>query len=103
MKKTTASKEPAAEPLRLDGELSIYRAAELKPLMLGALSAVGGAAQTRFDLSEVSEIDTAGVQLLLLARREAAACGVVLELAAASPAVRSAFALLELESHLAPA
>jgi anti-anti-sigma factor len=85
--------------LLLEGELSIYRAAELKPLMLAALDdRVAG-----FDLSEVTEIDTAGVQLLLLARREAAARGLALRLASASPAVRSAFALLELDSHLAAA
>ena len=95
---------PATAPvLRLDGELSIYRAAELKPLTLGAVAAAAGAAEARFDLSEVTEIDTAGVQLLLLARREAAAGGLTLALCDASPAVRSAFALLELDQHLAAA
>lgn len=81
----------------LDGELTIYRAAELKAEMLAA-AALGSAPV--FDLSDVSEIDTAGVQLLLLALREAEARGVKLTLASPSAAVREAFALLELESHL---
>lgn len=89
--------------LRLDGELSIYRAAELKPLLLAALDGVAADAPARFDLSEVTEIDTSGVQLLLLARREAAARELSLELTAASPAVRNAFKLLELDSHLVAA
>jgi anti-anti-sigma factor len=83
----------------LEGELSIYRAAELKPLVLAAVDERVEA----FDLAEVTEIDTAGVQLLLLARREAAARGRTLQLSGASPAVRSAFALLELDGHLAAA
>lgn len=95
--------DEAAPALRLEGELSIYRAGELKLLMMSAVAAVAGRSQAQFDLSEVTEIDTAGVQLLLLACREAAAGGLALKLAAASPAVRSAFALLELDSHLAAA
>jgi anti-sigma B factor antagonist len=86
--------------VQVDGELTIYSATELKPELLAALN---GAAQAEFDLSGVTEIDTAGVQLLLLARREAQARGVALHLRSPSPAVRSAFALLALDAHLAAA
>ncbi len=87
----------------LEGELTIYRAEELKPQLLAALeSGLAGDAEPAFDLSAVTEIDTSGVQLLLLARREAAARGKPLQLLAASPAVRDAFALLELDTHLQP-
>jgi anti-sigma B factor antagonist len=46
------------------------------------------------DLSEVTEFDCAGMQLLLVARREADQLGKQLTLQGASPAVRDAFALL---------
>lgn len=84
--------------LQLDGELTIYRAAELKPLLLEAVGTAGGddALPLTLGLAEVTEIDTAGVQLLLLARREAAALGRPLLLQDPSPAVRDAFALLDL-------
>lgn len=86
--------------VQVDGELTIYRANELKPELLAALN---GAAQAEFDLSGVTEIDTAGVQLLLLARREAQARGIALHLRSPSQAVRGAFALLALDAHLAAA
>lgn len=89
----TATNGAAEGCLSLDGELTIYRAGELKPVML---EAVRRAAEPAFDLSEVSEIDTAGVQLLLLARREAAALDRRLRLQAPSLAVSEAFALLGL-------
>lgn len=87
----------AAFAVALDGELTIYRAAELKPVLLDALH---GASAPAFDLSGVTEIDTAGVQLLLLAQREAAAAGARLRLVAPSAAVRDALQLLALESLL---
>lgn len=83
--------------MALSGELTIYRAAELKADILAA--AAQGSAPA-LDLAEVSEIDTAGIQLLLLAQREALARGARLSLVAPSAAVREAFGLLELESHL---
>lgn len=85
-------------PVRIEGELTIYRAAELKPVLLGALA--NGARQAEFDLSAVEEVDTAGVQLLLLALREAQARGIGLSLGAPSAAVRDAFGLLALDAHL---
>ena len=79
--------------LRLDGELTIYRAAELKPLILAPL---GEAQVLEVDLAGVSEIDSAGVQLLMLAKREAQARGGELHLVAHSPAVLDVFELLDL-------
>jgi anti-anti-sigma factor len=83
----------ATTTLPLDGELTIYRAAELKPLLL---QRPDGDAALALDLSQVSEIDTAGVQLLLLARREAALQGRGFGIAAVSPAVADALELLGL-------
>lgn len=84
----------AAACLAVEGELTIYRAAELKPALLDAVRAHDAPA---FDLSAVTEFDSAGLQLLLVARREAAHLGKRVAIAAASPAVRDAFALLGME------
>lgn len=58
--------------LTLTGPLTIYEAGEAKSRLLGPLAQ---ADETEMDLSRVSEIDTAGIQLLILAKREAAAAG----------------------------
>ena len=84
--------------MRFDGELTIYRAVELKPQML-ALPA--GSDAIRVDLAQVSEIDTAGVQLLLLSRREAQALSRPWQICAASSAVSEALGLLGLQQLLA--
>ena len=57
---------------RLSGEVTIYQAAELRH-GLGAL--VDSHAELEVDLSGVTELDTAGVQLLLFVKRAAAATG----------------------------
>jgi anti-anti-sigma factor len=77
--------------LAIEGELTIYRAAELKPLLLDAVREHDAPA---LDLSAVTEFDSAGLQLLLMARQEAARLGRPLHVAGASAAVRDVFALL---------
>ena len=77
----------------LEGELTIYRAAELKPLLLAALPGTG---PIELDLAEVSEVDTAGLQLLMLLRREAQVLGRPLHLRNPSLAMVEAFELLDL-------
>ena len=73
------------------GEMTIYHAAELKPVLLGALDQSD---EIEIDLSGVSEIDTAGVQLLMLMKREAVATDKKLTLSGHSPAVLDVFELL---------
>ncbi len=51
------------EAVRVEGEMTIFCAEALKPLVLAE------PAPAALDLSEVTEIDTAGVQLLLMAQR----------------------------------
>jgi anti-anti-sigma factor len=80
--------------LAVEGELTIYRAAELKPALMDAVRAHDAPV---FDLSAVTEFDSAGLQLLLMARREAALLGRQLAVSAASPAVRDACALLGID------
>lgn len=55
--------------LRIDGPLTIYEAADFKKRLLEELVL---AREMEVDLAGVSEFDTAGVQLLLVLKREAA-------------------------------
>lgn len=82
----------APSRLVLEGELTIYTAADSKPKLLQALKAPA----TEFDLSQVTEIDAAGLQLLLLAKREARAAGIELSLTGHSGAVIDCFDLCDL-------
>jgi len=64
---------PPPAPFAVAGELTIYRAAELRDLLLAGVAA--GA--RRFDLSGVTEIDSAGLQLLAATRASVARGGAV--------------------------
>ncbi len=72
-------------------DLTIYTAAELKPLLLGEVRA---AEIPMLDFSNVTEIDSAGVQLLYLAHREAQTLGRKLRLMGFAPAVREILELV---------
>jgi anti-anti-sigma factor len=79
--------------ISLDGELTIYRAADVKVIVLEALR------KTRvleIDLSGVIELDTAGLQVLMLAKQTAAADQRELRLLRHSPAVLEIFEMLDL-------
>ena len=60
--------------LCLEGELTIYNAADTKARLAEGLGRPGGLA---VDLSAVTEVDSAGLQLLVLARREADRLGIL--------------------------
>lgn len=77
----------------LAGELCVFHAAELKPRLLAIATTTG---EQEIDLAQVSEVDTAGVQLLLLAQREAARAGIRLSYVNHSEPVLEALALLNL-------
>ncbi len=94
-----ASKKKLAEStpnLKIEGEFTIYRAAELKPVLLQAVAA---SPVLEVDLSAVAEFDTAGVQLLLLAKRAATAQGHELRLVRHSAPVIDVVQLLDLAAH----
>lgn len=76
-----------------EGEMTIYQAADLKPALLDALARSDA---IELDLSAVSELDTSGVQLLMLIKREAVAAGKSLTISGHSAAVLEVFELLEL-------
>lgn len=71
--------------LMLDGPMTIYNAGEIKAQLLNG---VHSAAIIEIDLSHVGEMDTAGFQLLVMAKRESQRLGSVLRIVAHSPAVR---------------
>jgi anti-sigma B factor antagonist len=68
----------------LAGELTIYTAAQCKDRLIESL---GMAASAELDLSAVSDIDTAGIQVLLVARRHAQSLGKNVRLTALSQPV----------------
>lgn len=76
---------PSPTPLAIGDDMTIYLAAEQKARLLVALAA---ADSLDLDLARVGAIDSAGLQLLLLVKREAAATGKTLRIVAHSPAVR---------------
>lgn len=64
----SAQKAAKAKTIELKGAFTIYEATRYKRVLLEALEQ---AVDLEINLSKVSEIDTAGVQLLVLAKREA--------------------------------
>jgi anti-anti-sigma factor len=74
------------------GEMTIYNAVELKKSLFPALTDLAG--PHCIDLAEVSEFDTAGLQLLLMAERECVERGQGFSVQNPSPAVRQALDLL---------
>lgn len=70
--------------LVIEGELSIYTVLELKRQLLAELA---GNDELELDLSNVSEFDGAGLQLLVAVKQEASAAGKALRIGSHSPVV----------------
>lgn len=83
--------------IEIKGELSIYTVAALRSQLLDALDA---APEVDVDLSEVSEMDSAGMQLMVAAKREAALRHKTLRFSGHSPAVFDVLELCKLSGHL---
>jgi anti-sigma B factor antagonist len=82
--------------LRIEGEMTIYRAEELKQALFGPLLQ---AARLEVDLSGVTEVDSVGLQLLMLAKRTARSLQGEFRLVGHSPAVLEVFDLLKLAAY----
>lgn len=80
-------------PVVLEGGLTIYNAGLLKAQLLQALAEVP---VLSLDLSRVAELDSAGLQVLMLLKREAGAAQKSLHILAHSPAVQEVFDLFGL-------
>ncbi len=70
----------------VEGNLTIYEATVDKQVLLGALAK---AKELEVDVSSVGEMDTAGLQLLILTKRESLKAGTVMRLVGHSAAVRN--------------
>lgn len=88
----------ASDPgvLRIEGELTIYRALEWKGPLLAPLQP---GARVEVDLSGVTDIDCAGIQLLMLAKKTAGQRECALHMAGHSPPVAEAFEMLNLAGY----
>jgi len=71
--------------LTVAGDLSIYHAAKIKQRLIDGVRADS---VLELDLSHVGEVDTAGFQLLMLAKRESQSLGHALRIVGHSQAVR---------------
>ncbi|AHC36947.1 sulfate transporter [Pseudomonas fluorescens] len=74
----------------IDGELTIYTVAELAGALLPQL---GATPRMALDLSQVTELDGAGLQLLAVIQREAGIAGTALSVIGQSQAVTQALQL----------
>lgn len=92
---TSKSPNVARPVLRLAGEMSIFQAAELKSQLLD------DPRPQVIDLSGVTEIDSAGIQLLMQARKMAQVSKTDFQLVALSAEVTAVFDLLRLHALFA--
>jgi len=88
-------------PFRIDGELTIYRATELRDALKTVIAGIPDGHDLEVDLSAVTEMDSAGVQLLVAAKKTARASGRELHVTGRSPAVEEVFGTLRLAGHFA--
>jgi anti-anti-sigma factor len=85
--------------VHVDGDMTIYTCGALKPVLLEELTAHPDT--TELDLSRVMELDTAGLQLLLMAHRQAATSGHDLQVVNPSRVVAEVLELCRLGALLA--
>lgn len=95
MSETNAS----AKAFAISGEFTIFSALAQKEQLLAALRAMPAGGELDVDLADVSEIDTAGLQLMLLVKREAAQAGASVRFVRHSDAVLDLIDLCGLASQ----
>lgn len=83
------------QTLALDGELTIYTAIEQKTALLNFLTSDN---ELELNLANVSEMDTAGLQLLILIKREASQNSKILRFVMHSKAVLDVLELTRMTS-----
>jgi len=87
---------PVEKSLSVAEELTIYHALEHKDALLDALSVTD---ELLLDLAQVSQIDSAGLQLLILLKKEAQRAGKSVRFVAPSPAVSNVIELCNLAAE----
>jgi anti-anti-sigma factor len=87
--------------LSVTGELTVHTAAKHADLLLRAAGANAEAdGPLEVHLADVTELDTAGLQLLLLAKRRAELAGASIRFTAPSQVVRDVLELVALDPQL---
>lgn len=97
-----AAPPSGAQRLVFDGPLTIYDAASVKGRLQAALDHEDASA-LELELSQVTEIDTAGLQLLMLARLESQRLKRPLRIVTPNAAVKDAIAFCRLEAFFGDA
>ncbi len=82
--------------LTIEGEMTIYQAAEQHGQLQAALQADK---VLELNLAGVTELDTAGLQVLMMAKKTAQRDGRTLQLVAHSAAVQEVFEMLRVASY----
>jgi anti-sigma B factor antagonist len=82
--------------LHIEGDMTIYTAADMKNELMTHMVQ---SCDREIDLSEVSEMDSAGLQLLIMAKREAERHGTNLRLTGHSRAVLDVLDMCNLASY----
>ena len=88
---------PSRQLLSLTEDLTIYHALEQKNALLAALA---GTDDLELDLMHVGEIDTAGLQLLILLKKGAQRAGKTISIVAHSQSVRAVIDFCKLAAEL---
>ena len=88
---------PSSQLLALTEDLTIYHALEQKNALLAALANTD---ELELDLLHVSEIDTAGLQVLVLLKKEAQRSGKTISVVAHSQSVRAVIDFCNLAAEL---
>lgn len=92
-----SNSETATTRLEIKGELSIFTAADVRRQLLETLE---HGTDVEVDLSDVTEMDSAGMQLMVAAKREAALRERQLRFTGHSPAVFDVLELCDLSGQL---
>ncbi|MEI6415228.1 MAG: STAS domain-containing protein [Pseudomonadota bacterium] len=82
--------------LTVETDMTVHHAANLKPILLESLAKTE---DLELDLSQVGDMDTAGLQLLILLKREAQREGKSLRLAHHHPVVRELVEFLNMAAY----
>jgi len=85
--------------LSLSGELTIYTVSQIKQELFAECDSLGS--KVALDLQELGEIDTAGVQLLLFAKKFFNRLGKVVFVTKTNEVVDGVFSLLDVNAYFA--
>jgi len=83
----TREESESGTVLRLNGSLTIYTALEQKAQLLDALHSIPDSGTLIINLSDVNELDSAGIQLLMFLKKESKTSGKTLRLSDHSPVI----------------